>query len=84
MIHNPEELKGAVTSGNNLHALIMELQAQRINAKADWNNLVLPAEQKALLHQLTDQVSCHNRFTKTEVSCSKLTQDWGLMHCLRV
>jgi hypothetical protein len=35
----------------------MEQLAQRIEAKATWDQLVLPAEQKALLRQVTDQVS---------------------------
>jgi len=39
----------------------MEQLARRIDAKADWNQLVLPAEQSALLHQITDQVAQRNR-----------------------
>ena len=45
----------------------MEQLARRINAKADWNQLVLPAEQSALLHQITDQVAQRNR----------VYEDWG-------
>lgn len=35
--------------------------AQRIDAKATWNQLVLPREEKNLLHQITDQVDQRNR-----------------------
>ncbi|OEY66752.1 ATP-binding protein [Marinobacter sp. X15-166B] len=45
----------------------MEQLAQRIDAKADWDHLVLPAEQKALLQQITDQVAQRNR----------VYEDWG-------
>ncbi|MCF6260635.1 MAG: ATP-binding protein [Gammaproteobacteria bacterium] len=39
----------------------MEQLARRIDAKATWKQLVLPPEQKALLHQITDQVAQRNR-----------------------
>ena len=39
----------------------MEQLAQRIDAKATWDLLVLPAEQKILLRQITEQVSHRNR-----------------------
>ena len=39
----------------------MEQLARRIDVKADWNQLVLPQEQNALLHQITDQVEQRNR-----------------------
>lgn len=39
----------------------MEQLAQRIDTKAAWDELVLPAEQKALLRQITDQVAQRNR-----------------------
>ncbi|MBE9571476.1 MAG: ATP-binding protein, partial [Proteobacteria bacterium] len=45
----------------------MEQLAQRIDAKATWNLLVLPSEQKELLRQITDQVSQRNR----------VYEDWG-------
>ncbi len=45
----------------------MEQLAIRIDAKADWNQLVLPAEQSDLLHQITDQVAQRNR----------VYEDWG-------
>ncbi len=45
----------------------MEQLAQRIDVKADWDQLVLPNEQNALLHQLTDQVAQRNR----------VYDDWG-------
>jgi hypothetical protein len=45
----------------------MEQLAQRIDAKATWDLLVLPSEQKELLRQVTDQVSQRNRVYK----------DWG-------
>ncbi len=45
----------------------MEQLARRINAKATWKQLVLPPEQKALLHQITDQVAYRNR----------VYEDWG-------
>ncbi|TQV82728.1 ATP-binding protein [Exilibacterium tricleocarpae] len=45
----------------------MEQLAQRIEAKAQWEQLVLPAEQKALLRQITDQVAQRN--------C--VYEDWG-------
>lgn len=39
----------------------MEQLARRIDIKADWKQLVLPPEQTALLHQITDQVAQRNR-----------------------
>jgi len=39
----------------------MEQLARRIDIKADWDQLVLPPEQTALLHQITDQVAQRNR-----------------------
>ena len=45
----------------------MEQLARRIDAKADWDQLVLPPAQSALLHQITDQVSYRNR----------VYEDWG-------
>lgn len=45
----------------------MEQLARRIDAKADWDHLVLPPEQKALLQQITDQVAQRNR----------VYEDWG-------
>lgn len=39
----------------------MEQLAQRIDAKATWERLVLPAEQKALLQRITQQVNQRNR-----------------------
>ncbi|MCF6338514.1 MAG: ATP-binding protein [Gammaproteobacteria bacterium] len=45
----------------------MEQLARRIDAKATWKQLVLPPEQKALLHQITDQVAYRNR----------VYEDWG-------
>jgi len=35
--------------------------AQRINAKARWDDLVLPAEQVGLLNEITDRVTCRDR-----------------------
>ncbi len=45
----------------------MEQLARRIDAKATWKQLVLPPEQKALLHQITDQIAYRNR----------VYEDWG-------
>lgn len=45
----------------------MEQLARRIDTKADWEQLVLPPEQKALLRQITDQVAQRNR----------VYDDWG-------
>jgi len=39
----------------------MEQLAQRIDAKATWERLVLPAEPKALLRRITQQVNQRNR-----------------------
>lgn len=46
---------------------LMEQLAQRIDVKADWDQLVLPKEQNILLHQITDQVTQRNR----------VYDDWG-------
>lgn len=43
----------------------MEKLATRIDAKATWQQLVLPREQKSLLHQISAQVSCRNRVYET-------------------
>lgn len=45
----------------------MDQLAQRIDVKADWEQLVLPPEQKALLQQITDQVEHRN----------KVYEEWG-------
>lgn len=45
----------------------MDQLAQRIDAKATWQQLVLPPEQKSLLQQITDQVGYRNR----------VYEDWG-------
>jgi hypothetical protein len=45
----------------------MEELAQRIDAKATWDLLVLPSEQKELLRRITEQVSKRNR----------VYEDWG-------
>ncbi|MCF6231435.1 MAG: ATP-binding protein [Gammaproteobacteria bacterium] len=45
----------------------MEQLARRIDAKATWEQLVLPPEQTALLNQITDQVAQRNR----------VYSDWG-------
>lgn len=45
----------------------MEKLARRIDAKASWEQLVLQTEQKELLHQITDQVSCR----------SMVYENWG-------
>ena len=45
----------------------MEQLAQRIEVKADWQQLVLPGEQEVLLHQITAQVAQRNR----------VYEDWG-------
>lgn len=45
----------------------MEQLARRIDVKANWEQLVLPSEQKALLQQITDQVAQRNR----------VYEDWG-------
>lgn len=39
----------------------MEQLAKRIDVKSNWDQLVLPPEQKALLQQITNQVSQRNR-----------------------
>ncbi len=45
----------------------MEKLASRIEVKASWDLLVLPPEQKSLLRQIIDQVSCRNT----------VYDDWG-------
>lgn len=45
----------------------MEQLAKRIDVKAEWDQLVLPPEQKALLQQIIDQVVQRNR----------VYDDWG-------
>jgi hypothetical protein len=45
----------------------MEQLAKRIDVKAEWDQLVLPPEQKALLQQIIDQVAQRNR----------VYEDWG-------
>ena len=45
----------------------MEQLAQRIDSKAGWDQLVLPQQQNALLHQIADQVTQRNR----------VFDDWG-------
>lgn len=45
----------------------MEALARRIDAKATWEQLILPAEQKSLLRQISDQVKQRNR----------VYDDWG-------
>jgi SpoVK/Ycf46/Vps4 family AAA+-type ATPase len=42
----------------------MEQLAQRIDAKATWERLVLPAEQKELLRRITQQVNQRNKVYK--------------------
>lgn len=43
----------------------MEQLAQRIEVKANWKQLVLPAEQKALLRQITGQVAHRHQVYET-------------------
>ncbi len=38
----------------------MDKLAFRIDARATWDQLVLPPEQKSLLRQITHQVGCRN------------------------
>lgn len=45
----------------------MEQLARRIDAKANWQQLILPQEQSSLLQQITDQVAQRNR----------VYEDWG-------
>lgn len=45
----------------------LERLTQRINAKARWDDLVLPPEQIALLNEITDRVACRDR----------VYDDWG-------
>lgn len=43
----------------------MDRLARRIDARANWDQLVLPPEQKTLLRQITHQVRCRNRVYET-------------------
>lgn len=45
----------------------LDTLAQRIDAKATWNDIVLPEEEMALLHQIADQVRQRSR----------VYDDWG-------
>ena len=45
----------------------LDTLAQRLQPKATWNDLVLPAEETSLLHQIADQVRQRHR----------VYQDWG-------
>jgi len=45
----------------------MEQLAQRVEAKATWEQLVLPGDQTALLQQIAEQVRCRHR----------VYEDWG-------
>ena len=45
----------------------MDLLAQRLDSKATWADIVLPAEETALLHQIADQVQQRNT----------VYEDWG-------
>ncbi|TSD83955.1 ATP-binding protein [Mycobacterium sp. KBS0706] len=45
----------------------LEAMAERIVPKASWDDIVLPAPETALLHQIADQVAQRNR----------VYQDWG-------
>ncbi len=50
----------------------MDQLAQRIDAKATWEQLILPAEHKSMLKQIADQVAQRNR----------VYEDWGFRHKL--
>ncbi len=56
----------------------MEQLASRISAKATWNQLVLPPEQKALLRQITDQVAQRNRVYNTWGFREKMNRGLGI------
>ncbi|SFE85628.1 ATP-binding protein [Nitrosomonas sp. Nm166] len=56
----------------------MEQLAQRIDAKADWEQLVLPPEQKALLQQITDQIAQRNRVYDTWGFREKMNRGLGI------
>jgi len=45
----------------------LDILAQRLDAKATWENIVLPTEETSLLHQIADQVSQRQ----------KVYEDWG-------
>ncbi|OKH52972.1 AAA family ATPase [Calothrix sp. HK-06] len=45
----------------------LDILAQRLNAKATWENIVLPSEETSLLQQIADQVKQR----------SKVYQEWG-------
>ena len=75
-LDEPSENESALTSVSNVELWQacriaaragMEQLARRIDVKANWNQLVLPQEQNALLHQITDQVAQRNR----------VYEDWG-------
>ena len=66
------------TPSNNLHNQLwftclastrpqLDILAQRLNAKATWENIVLPSEETSLLQQIADQVKQR----------SKVYQEWG-------
>ena len=50
----------------------LDTLAQRLEPKATWDDLVLPAEETSLLHQIADQVRQRH----------KVYQDWGFYHRL--
>ena len=56
----------------------MEQLARRIDVKADWNQLVLPQEQNALLHQITDQVEQRNRVYESSGLHEKTKEGVGI------
>lgn len=56
----------------------MEQLATRIAAKAEWEQLVLPLEQKALLRQITDQVPQRNRVYDTWGFREKMNRGLGI------
>ncbi|MBL0011649.1 MAG: ATP-binding protein [Nitrosomonas sp.] len=56
----------------------MEQLATRIAAKAEWEQLVLPPEQKALLRQITDQVAQRNRVYDTWGFREKMNRGLGI------
>ena len=45
----------------------LDILAQRLDAKATWENIVLPTEETSLLHEIADQVSQRQ----------KVYEDWG-------
>lgn len=56
----------------------MEQLATRIAVKAEWEQLVLPPEQKALLRQITDQVAQRNRVYDTWGFREKMNRGLGI------